>query len=94
MLEPPRRDYLPRMAESEGIDRQRLLASISIFEGLEPEDLDLLLGITRTSSLEAGEVLFRKGDPGKLLYGVMEVLLRVSGLREEVEEIPFGKMEP
>ncbi len=94
MLEPPRRDYLPRMAESEGIDRQRLLASISIFEGLEPEDLDLLLGITRTSSLEAGEVLFRKGDPGKQLYGVMEGRLRVSGLREDGEEIPFGQMEP
>ena len=75
-------------------DRQRLLSSISIFEGLESADIDLLLGITRTLSLAPGEVLFHKGDPGKELYGVMTGQLRASGLREDGEEIPFGLMEP
>ena len=75
-------------------DRQRLLASISIFQGLEPADLELLLGITRTQSLSTGEVLFHKGDPGKELYAVMTGQLRASGLCEDGEEVPFGLMEP
>jgi CRP-like cAMP-binding protein len=82
------------MSRAAGIDRQALLASISIFQGLEPADLGLLLGITRTLELRAGEVLFHKGDPGKELYGVLDGQLRVSGEREDGEEVLFNRMEP
>ncbi len=76
------------------MDRRSLLGSISIFQGLEPADLDLLAGITRTVSLAPGELLFHKGDPGKELYGVMQGRVKVAGMREDGEEIPFGEMEP
>jgi CRP-like cAMP-binding protein len=82
------------MSSRERIAGETLLASISIFEGLAPEVLELLLGITQMRELEAGEVLFRKGDPGDQLYGVMEGRLRVSGAGEDGEEVAFGVLDP
>lgn len=82
------------MSGTERIAREKLLASISIFEGLEPTVLELLLGLTRTRDLGAGEILFRKGDPGNQLYGILEGRLRVSGVGEDGEEVIFGLLDP
>ena len=53
------------------LDRRAMLGSIGILEGLSRRELDLLHGITGTKRLRAREVLFRKGDPGSALYGVL-----------------------
>jgi len=77
------------------VDRRALLASLAIFEGLDEADQDLLLAIARTRELEPGEILFRKGDPGDQLYGVLEGRLRVSGDSGESgdrEDVTFARL--
>ena len=59
------------------VDRRRLLSNISIFEGIDPSDLDALVEITTTKRLRAREVLIRKGDENRQLYGVMSGRLRM-----------------
>jgi CRP-like cAMP-binding protein len=59
------------------VDRRRLLAGVSIFSSLDERALDALVRVTTTRTLEAGEVLFRKGDPGRQLFGVLAGRLKV-----------------
>ena len=76
------------------VDRRTLLAGMAIFDGLDDADQDLLLAIARTRELEPGEVLFRKGDPGDQLYGVLDGRLRVSGERGELDDVTFATLGP
>ena len=61
------------------LDRRRLLANVSIFASLDERALDALVRVTSTRRLDAGEVLFRKGDPGRQLYGVLDGRLKILG---------------
>ena len=76
------------------VDRRRLLHNISIFEGIDPSDLDALVEITTTKRLRAKEVLIRKGDENRQLYGVMSGRLRILGESEEGKEIVFSISNP
>ena len=49
-------------------DRRTLLASISLFEGLRPEDLDALAGTVVERSFRAGEVIFNQGDQSDAMF--------------------------
>jgi CRP-like cAMP-binding protein len=66
-----------------------MLGSIGIFEGLSRRELDLLHAITGTKRLRAREVLFRKGDPGSALYGVLRGRLRVFSSGPDAKEVVF-----
>jgi CRP-like cAMP-binding protein len=48
------------------------LANIPLFGDLDPESLHTLIRKVRVVSLEAGQVLFRQGDPANSLYVVVE----------------------
>ncbi len=76
------------------MDRKQLLASVSIFDSLEDRELDLLLQVTATRRIDAKEVLFRKGDPGKQLYGVLSGRLKVLATGKDGKELVFGVMGP
>src|SRR5512139_837421 len=79
---------LPRM-----IDSRSLLARIPIFAGLPKRDLESLHAITGTRKLRAREVLFRKGDEGATLYGVMRGRLRVYSASDS-KEVTFRFLDP
>jgi CRP-like cAMP-binding protein len=79
---------LPRM-----IDSRALLASIPIFAGLPKKELESLHAITGTRRLRAREVLFRKGDEGVTLYGVMRGRLRVYSA-SDAKEVTFRFLDP
>ena len=49
-----------------------MLAGMSLFSQLDDAELDQLLKLTSTKHLDEGEILFRKGDPGRQLFGVVE----------------------
>jgi len=68
---------LPSMTQSRVIDGRILLERIPVFAGLNRRELDLLHGITGTRRLRSREVLFRKGDEGATLYGILRGRLRV-----------------
>jgi CRP-like cAMP-binding protein len=58
----------------------QLLSNISIFEGLEAEELEHLSTLLRSRRYAKGEVIFHKGDVGTALYIVRkgEVAIRLS----------------
>jgi CRP/FNR family cyclic AMP-dependent transcriptional regulator len=68
---------LSRMTLPRPIDGRALLERIPVFAGLGRREIDSLLAITGTRKLRAREVLFRKGDDGATLYGIMRGRLRV-----------------
>jgi len=76
------------------VDRRELLSRISIFAELSPREIDLLLEVTATKRLKEREVLFRKGDPGSQLYGVLKGRLRVSTAGAEGREVIFAYHGP
>ena len=82
------------MTERGTVDRRRLLHNISIFEGLDSRDLDALLQITTTKRLQAKEVLLRKGDEERQLYGVMSGRLRALGEGEDGKQIVLSLINP
>lgn len=58
-------------------DLLSFLSSTPLFQGLGPDALESLLGEVSARRLLAGEILFRRGDPGEGLYVVRSGWLRV-----------------
>src|SRR5260370_38759558 len=54
-----------------------MIESSSLFKGLPPDILDKIAKLRVRRQLAPGDVLFRKGDPGDALYGVMSGRLRI-----------------
>ena len=71
------------------MDRRELLASVSIFSSLDEKELDLLLQATTTKRLKPKEVLFRKGDPGNQLYGILSGSLKVMATGSDGKDVIF-----
>lgn len=76
------------------VERRRVLANVSIFRDLDDRALDALLAVTSTRKLKAREVLFRKGEPGNQLYGVMSGRLKISAANAEGKEVVFSISDP
>jgi CRP-like cAMP-binding protein len=57
-----------------------MIETSNLFRGLSPPLLDKVLKLRSQRQLAAGEVLFRKGDPGDALYGVIKGRLRIHTL--------------
>lgn len=74
------------------MDRRRLLGSVSIFSSLDEKQLDLLLGATTTKRLAPKEILFRKGDPGNQLYGILSGSLKVMATGSDGKDVMFSLM--
>ncbi len=54
------------------------LAEIVLFRGLEDSDLQALLQIARMESFDAGAVIFKEGEPGEVMYLVLDGKVRIS----------------
>jgi len=76
------------------LDRRRLLANFSIFSSLDERALDALVRVTSTRRLAGGEVLFRKGDAGRQLYGVLSGRLKAVAAGGDGKEIVFNVCDP
>lgn len=76
------------------MDPRELLESVSIFSSLSAREIDALIEITTTRRLGPKEVLFRKGDPGNQLYGVLSGRLKVLATGRAGRELVFGVMGP
>jgi len=58
--------------------RTELLSSIPLFESLADDDLETLAGHLDECRFEAGQVIFREGDPGKTLYVIEDGAVEIS----------------
>jgi CRP-like cAMP-binding protein len=76
------------------MDRRKLLSSVSIFSSLDEKELDVLLEATTMKQLAPKEVLFRKGDPGNQLYGILSGSLKVMATGSDGKDVMFTLMGP
>jgi glutaminase len=54
------------------------LTAQDLFAGLQPEDVEALVGATRTHTLGAGDVLFKQGDPADAVFFIVSGALAVT----------------
>lgn len=76
------------------MDRRELLRNVSLFSSLDERELDRLIQATTTRRLASKEVLFRKGDPGNQLFGVLTGSLKVTGVGTDGKDVVFRLMRP
>lgn len=74
------------------MDRRELLRNVSIFSFLDARELDLLIQATTTRKLKTKEVLFRKGDPGNQLFGILTGSLKVTAVGADGKDVVFSLM--
>ena len=74
------------------MDRRKLLGSVSIFSSLDEKQLDLLLEATTTKRLAPKEILFRKGDSGNQLFGILSGSLKVMATGSDGKDVMFTLM--
>jgi len=70
------------------------LANNRIFEGIETDLLAQIAPSVRVVQLAEGEVIFREGDPGDLLYLVGEGSVRISKSGRGGEQETLGVIQP
>jgi len=70
------------------------LANNRIFEGIETDLLEQIAPSVRVVQLAEGEVIFREGDPGDLLYLVGEGSVRISKSGRGGEQETLGVIQP
>ena len=58
---------------------QSALQSIPFFESFNPAQLDEMVHLGTAVRLEAGETLFRQGDPAESLYVILKGSVRITG---------------
>ncbi len=76
------------------MDRRELLRNVSLFSFLDERELDRLIQATTTRRLASKEVLFRKGDPGNQLFGILTGSLKVTGVGSDGKDVVFRLMGP
>jgi CRP-like cAMP-binding protein len=76
------------------MDRRELLGNVSIFSSLSSDELDQLLRATTTKRLDAKETLFRKGDPGNQLFGILTGGLKITNTGIDGKDVLFSVMGP
>lgn len=69
------------------LDKERLLASVSLFGPLDPADRERLLAYLRFARFPAKAVLFRKGDPGSNMMVVVRGRAKVCTHSEDGKEL-------
>ncbi len=71
-----------------------MIESSSLFKGLPEALLDKIASLQVRRRLKPGEVLFRKGDPGDALYGVMAGRLRIHANATDGRDALLNIMAP
>ena len=79
------------------IEKVIFLKSVDIFEHATVEQLGRIAGLVEEVHFEAGQIIYKEGDPGDALYVVLsgQVVLEKNGstLRELKEKEAFGTLE-
>jgi CRP/FNR family transcriptional regulator, cyclic AMP receptor protein len=76
------------------LEKSELLARHFLFRGLEPTLVRRLVELSITRRLVREQVLFRKGDEGGALYGVLEGAVRIAVVGPSGKKRVLNVMEP
>lgn len=74
--------------------KRELLAGVSLFAGLDPRELDTLVGVARSKEVKAKAELFHKGDSGTQVYVIVEGRLKVLTTSSEGDDVVFNILGP
>ena len=72
------------------------LKQVSIFNGLNDEEIHDLISVAKKRTFRAGEVIFHRDDPGQVLYIIKEGKVKICLISPDGQEISlvvFGKGE-
>ena len=72
----------------------RLAAAHLLLEHLEPHELDRLMQFARSQRHPAGEVIFRKGDPGFSMMSIIEGRVKISVASPDGKEAVLAVLGP
>src|SRR5258706_1097651 len=70
-----------------------VIETSTLFRDLPPAILDRLVRLSVRRHLEAEQVLFRKGDPGDALYGVLSGRLRIHSVAADGRDALLNVMQ-
>ena len=69
------------------IGAKTILSNSILFRGLHRSDLEALAELAVNRQYEPGEQLFRQGEPGQHLFGVLSGAVRISAQSEDGREV-------
>ena len=78
--------------EQEGL----YLKQVSLFAGLNDDDIRELMNVAKRRTFRSGEVIFHRDDPGQVLYVIKEGKVKISLISPDGQEmtlVVFGKGE-
>ena len=73
--------------------RELLADSVRLFAGLDDAALDVLLALSRQTTVKAREIVCRKGEPGDALFIVVSGKLKVTNQSEDGRELILAILE-
>ena len=76
------------------VDKRAILARHYLFCDLEDAVIDRIAALGVTTRLGAGQLLFRKGDEGNALFGVLDGKVRISTRAPNGREVIISVFEP
>jgi len=74
--------------------KRDLLAKVSLFSGLSPEELGKLVEVSHTKRVKARQEVFHKGDTGSQVYAIMSGKVRCVAPSADGKEVVFDIMNP
>jgi CRP-like cAMP-binding protein len=75
------------------MELKKCLRQVSFLESLEDPQIDYLVKIGKRVQLNNGELLFRKGDPGRCMYVILEGRIRIYMESSEGQSAVLGVLE-
>ena len=73
--------------------RELFADSVRLFAGLDNAALDVLLALSRQTTVKSREVVCRKGEPGDALFIVISGKLKVTNQSEDGRELILAILE-
>ena len=75
-------------------EKTALLSRLTIFEGLEPDELEQVAALAVPRSYAAGEVIFREGDPAETCFVVRSGSVRITRTHPSGRRITLAELRP
>lgn len=82
------------MAQPQRDVRRMALRTCPIFQAMQPEELEAILGFATERRFRRGQVIVQKGDPGSSMMAVLSGRVRISAVNAEGKEITLNVISP
>lgn len=74
--------------------RRAALRASPLFQAMEPDELDTIIGFATERRVRRGQMVFQKGDTGSSMMAVLSGRVRISAVNAEGKEITLNVISP